>query len=364
MNEPERDSPVLSRRKALARMAGAVPLAAGAGAAAAATGSNSWMNAVLLLLSDDDTSTGTSVSSDAALGALALSSGSLSPAFAAATNSYTVSVANAVSTIALTPTVSNAAATIAINGTTVASGSASNAISLSVGTTAITIVVTAADNATTRTYGIAVTRAAATSVANCALIPQETQGPYPLLAILSNSALVRQDIRETKTGVPLTLTLTLSNVNNSCLPITNAGVYIWHCDRSGEYSGYSSNQNGSHLGETFLRGIQVSDSNGQVTFTTIYPGWYIGRVTHIHVQVYLNDNLAASATATTQLAFPPAVTTAVYNTSLYSAHGQNTSVATFAADNVFSDGTSYQLLTLTGDTVSGYSAALNIGIAV
>jgi protocatechuate 3,4-dioxygenase beta subunit len=195
------------------------------------------------------------------------------------------------------------------------------------------------------------------------LIPNETEGPYPLLSVLSNAAIVRRDITEGKAGIPLTLTLKLVSVGNSCGPITGAAVYIWHCDKDGQYSGYASGANGSHAGETFLRGIQVTDSVGQVTFTTIYPGWYAGRITHIHVQVYLHDNLKVTATATTQLAFPQDVTTAVYNSPLYAARGQNTSVTSFAQDNVFSDGTAYQMVTIAGDTASGYAASLTVGIA-
>jgi protocatechuate 3,4-dioxygenase beta subunit len=197
----------------------------------------------------------------------------------------------------------------------------------------------------------------------CTLIPTETQGPYPLLSVLGNSAIVRKDITEGKAGVPLTLTLNLVNVNESCGPIVGAAVYIWHCDKDGAYSGYSSGANGSHSGETFLRGIQVTNSSGQVTFTTIYPGWYAGRITHIHFQVYLNDNLNVTATATSQLAFPQDVTAAVYNSSLYAARGQNTSVTSFAQDNVFSDGTTYEMATISGDTANGYAAALTVGIA-
>lgn len=351
MTRPPSDTKILSRRKALGLLSvlGAVPLInCGGGSDGTSTSSTSV----------------TTLSSDASLAKLELSAGSLSPAFASATTSYTVSLANAQGTITLTPTTTSSAATIKVNGTTVASGSASAAISLSVGTTTVTIVVTAQDGTTSKTFSIAVTRAAASSGSNCALIPQETQGPYPLLAILSNAAIVRKDIRETKTGIPLTLTLTLTNVNNLCTPIANAAVYIWHCDKDGEYSGYSSSQNGNHQGETFLRGIQVSDANGQVTFTTIYPGWYAGRITHIHAQVYLNDNLTVIAAATTQFAFPQEVTTAVYNSSLYTAHGQNSSVTSFGADNVFSDGTAYQMLSISGDVASGYGAALNLGIAV
>lgn len=213
------------------------------------------------------------------------------------------------------------------------------------------------------TAGSSASGSASAASGSCVLVPQETEGPFPLLAILGNSSMLRSDIRENRSGVPLTLTLTLQNVNNSCIPITHAAVYIWHCDKDGAYSGYSSAQNGSHSGETWLRGIQLSNSNGQVTFTTIYPGWYAGRITHIHVQVYLNDNLSVTATATTQLAFPQDVTAAVYGSPLYVAHGQNSSVGSFSADNVFSDGTSRQMLSLTGDTASGYVAGITLGIA-
>jgi protocatechuate 3,4-dioxygenase beta subunit len=196
----------------------------------------------------------------------------------------------------------------------------------------------------------------------CVLIPQETQGPYPLLAILSNSAMVRGDITEGKAGVPMTLRIRLVNVNANCAPIANAAVYVWHCDKDGVYSGYS--QPGANtVGQTFLRGIQVSDANGEVTFTTMYPGWYRGRITHIHFQVYLNNNTSGAAVATSQIAFPQDVTDAVYNSPLYASRGQNSSVSSFAQDNVFSDGTTYQMATIAGDAASGYTAALTVGVA-
>jgi protocatechuate 3,4-dioxygenase beta subunit len=206
------------------------------------------------------------------------------------------------------------------------------------------------------------TSAVQTAAGSCTLIPTETEGPYPLLAILGNSAMVRRDITEGKTGVPLTLVLNLRNAGSTCAPISNAAVYVWHCDKDGGYSGYSSNANGNHQGETFLRGIQVSDSAGRVTFTTIFPGWYAGRITHIHFQVYLNDNLRVTATATSQLGFPQSVTEAVYASSLYSTRGQNSSVRSFAADNVFGDGTEYQIASVTGDVNSGFVATLDVGI--
>lgn len=197
------------------------------------------------------------------------------------------------------------------------------------------------------------------SSGSCTLIPEETEGPYPLTAVLSNSAMVREDITEGKTGVPMTLVLKLVDVNNSCAPITNASVYIWHCDKDGLYSGYNM-PSGSTVGETFLRGIQDADSNGEVTFTTIYPGWYAGRITHVHFMVFLYSE--SVATATSQIAFPQDITTAVYNSSLYT-KGQNTSVTSFSADGVFSDGTTYQMATMSGSVDAGYTATLEVGVA-
>jgi len=217
---------------------------------------------------------------------------------------------------------------------------------------------------------ILLTRTGATPAAcvfgsSCALIPSETDGPYPLYSILSNSAIQRRDITESKTGVPLRVVLRLINVNNSCAPISNAAIYIWHCDKDGVYSGYTNQTGGvSTVGDTFLRGIQVTDTSGQAVFETIYPGWYTGRITHIHIQAYLNDVLTqGTAVITTQMAFPQDVTKAVYNSTLYAAHGQNTSVTSFAQGNVFSDGTTYEMATIAGDVASGYVATLTLGIA-
>ncbi len=199
---------------------------------------------------------------------------------------------------------------------------------------------------------------------SCALIPSETAGPYPLSSVLSTTGIIRRDITEGRAGVPLRVVLKLVNVNNRCAPVSNAAVYLWHCDKDGVYSGYANQTGGVNAtGQIFMRGVQVADTTGQVIFDTIYPGWYNGRITHIHFQVYLNNALGGQATATSQIAFPPAITTAVYASSLYSGRGQNTSVTSFAADNIFADGTAYQLATVTGSVTSGYVATLTVGIA-
>lgn len=195
----------------------------------------------------------------------------------------------------------------------------------------------------------------------CVLIPSETQGPYPLLSVLSQSGIVRQDLSEGRPGVPLVLILKLVNLNNNCAPIENAALYVWHCDKDGIYSGYTQPGGVSTVGEIFCRGVQYTDCNGEAAFLTMYPGWYNGRITHVHFQVYLN--LQGSVTATSQLAFPQDITAAVYNSSLYASRGQNTSVTSFAQDNVFSDGVSNQLATVTG-SAAGYTATLTIGVAI
>lgn len=199
-----------------------------------------------------------------------------------------------------------------------------------------------------------------TSSASCVLIPEETVGPYPLFtSIAAASVYQRRDITEGKEGTPLRLTLRIVNVNNGCAAVTDALVYVWHCDKDGVYSGYSQ-PDVNAVGATFCRGVQATDTAGDVIFDTIYPGWYTGRITHIHFRVYLGNTLSV----TSQLAFPQAVTTAVYATSLYAARGQNTSVGSFAADGVFNDGTQYQMCTVTENAeTGGYDAVLTVGIA-
>ncbi len=201
--------------------------------------------------------------------------------------------------------------------------------------------------------------------ADCITSPEETAGPYSY-DLSSNGAIFRSDITEGKTGIPLSLTLTMVNSNN-CSPIENARVDIWHCDKDGYYSefnepGFLGTQN--HVGETFLRGIQLTDSNGQVTFKTIYPGWYYGRITHIHAEVFINSVLKKTA----QIAFPDDVNNDVYKTTLYSGHGLNSSVASNTADMVFGDSETdleHELCTITANTAAGgYDAAHTIGIAV
>jgi len=193
--------------------------------------------------------------------------------------------------------------------------------------------------------------------AACAVTPEETAGPYPdRLGMINSTAFYRQDVTEGRSGIPLTLMLTVVNVTSSCAAVANAAVEVWQCDATGNYSEYSQpGYNGT--GQTFLRGLQTTDANGVATFKTIYPGWYAGRATHIHVQLFRNGSMVK----TTQIAFPEDVSSTVYQTAVYASHGQNTTRN--ATDNVFSDGTQYEMATLTGNAASGFTATLTIGIA-
>ncbi len=189
----------------------------------------------------------------------------------------------------------------------------------------------------------------------CTLIPSETRGPFPLFdatAIASQSALIRSDIRETQTGVPFVLTMTVQNLN--CTPLSGLKVYIWHCSKDGLYSGYSNGMNPGQAGLTYLRGIQTSDAAGQVVFTTVYPGWYNGRLTHIHCEIYAGNVLVH----TSQYAFPldsvAGSTTALVN----AYYGKpNNSITAYSGDNVFNNGYAEQLLNPVGSVATGYTAS-------
>src|SRR6476646_9267472 len=184
--------------------------------------------------------------------------------------------------------------------------------------------------------------------AACAVTPTETIGPYP-----SVTSIVRSDIRENKPGTVLTLTIKVVNVNAACAAVSGANVEIWQCDATGNYSEY-----GSQTTQTYLRGIQTTDGNGQVTFTTIYPGWYQGRATHIHVEVVRNG----ASVKVTQIAFPESVNNAVYGTGVYAPRGSNPTRNT--ADGIFADSINSELASVSGDAATALSATFRIGVAV
>jgi protocatechuate 3,4-dioxygenase beta subunit len=185
------------------------------------------------------------------------------------------------------------------------------------------------------------------SNAACAVTPSETVGPYPSL-----TDLFRGDIREGKSGTVLTLTIRVVDVSAACAAVPGANVEVWHVDAAGQYSQY-----GSQAERTFLRGIQTTNSTGEVTFTTIYPG-YQGRATHIHVEV----TVGGVSKKVTQIAFPESVNDAVHKSGAYASRGTNP-IANLA-DGIFADSLASELVTPTGSPSGGYAATFQIGIAV
>ncbi|GEP04164.1 intradiol ring-cleavage dioxygenase [Methylobacterium oxalidis] len=139
----------------------------------------------------------------------------------------------------------------------------------------------------------------------CVLTPQSIEGPF-----YRDSRLVRADIAEGRAGVPLRLRLRVVEAG-SCQPVAGARVDVWHCDAQGLYSGYPGQRDARAVdtsGQTFLRGSQTTDAAGWVTFDTIYPGWYAGRATHIHVKAFLD----ARTMLTGQIYFPDALNEFLY----------------------------------------------------
>ena len=188
----------------------------------------------------------------------------------------------------------------------------------------------------------------ASTNSTCAVTPTETAGPFPSLADF-----LRSDIRESRPGTTLNVTIKVVNVNAACAAVSNANVEIWQCDAVGNYSSY-----GSQAGQTYLRGIQVTNANGEVTFTTIYPGWYQGRATHIHAEV----TIGGRSIKVTQIAFPESVNDVVHATGAYASRGRNPT--TNLRDGIFADSLSAELVTPAGSPTGGYSANFQIGISI
>jgi protocatechuate 3,4-dioxygenase beta subunit len=204
------------------------------------------------------------------------------------------------------------------------------------------------------------------------VIPEETGGPYPGDGtngpnVLTESGIVRRDITKsfgsssgTAEGVPLTIDMTIVDADGDT-PLVGAAVYVWHCTREGGYSLYSqgvTNQN-------YLRGVQETDANGEVTFQSIFPAAYDGRWPHIHFEVYPSLDKATSASAklrTSQLAFPKEVCDVVYATDGYEASVRNLARTSLTTDMVFRDGYSSQLATVTGDVAGGYLSTLTLAV--
>ncbi len=205
-----------------------------------------------------------------------------------------------------------------------------------------------------------------TANTSCTVTPEDEEGPY--FVDDSATGFSRSDIRSnldgsnTQSGIPLTRSIYAYDSENSCAAMANVQVDIWHCNGSGIYSAEDVEDT---TGETWLRGYQITDSNGLATFKTIIPGWYAGRTTHIHLRLRSTyDSTTTGGTNTTHLFFPQDVIDTINSTiSPYSAEGANPT--TNASDHVYSgevDGGT--LLTLSGDNTNGYTATFKVNLPI
>lgn len=203
--------------------------------------------------------------------------------------------------------------------------------------------------------------------------PTETAGPYPGDGsngpdVLEEAGIERSDLTtsidggDAVEGVAMTLTMSLTDITGGgSAPLKNAAVYAWHCDAQGRYSMYSDGVTDA----TWLRGVQVTDAQGQVTFTSIVPGCYAGRWPHVHFEVFESiDDItdATNAVLTSQIALPEDVCRTVYARSAYDGSAANLSDVTLESDGIFSDSHDQQLATVTGSVSKGYSATIEVPI--
>ena len=209
---------------------------------------------------------------------------------------------------------------------------------------------------------------------SCKRIASETAGPFPGdgtngANALTLAGIVRSDIRSsvgpasaTAPGVDLAMTFVLTD-SATCMPLVGYAVYVWQCDRATDYSMYT----GAAQTENYLRGVQVTDADGRVTFQTIFPGCYPGRWPHVHFEIYASLGAATTGqnkVAVSQLAFPEDACTAAYATTGYETSVTNVANVSIASDGVFRDDkASTQLATMTGAIGADFTATLALSIA-
>jgi len=187
---------------------------------------------------------------------------------------------------------------------------------------------------------------------DCNLDPETTEGPYYLPLYLHRSNIV-----ESQLGLRFNINFVVMNTQ-TCQPINNATVDIWHASYDGKYSGYQAE---GTIGQTWLRGIQYTNSAGEANFTSIFPGWYVGRCVHIHIEVYVGGNNNANRKHTGQLFFPDSTVQSMRSVSPYT---QNTPTPMWnAQDGIYNGGNGASTtFELTGSPTTGWQATMYIGV--
>jgi protocatechuate 3,4-dioxygenase beta subunit len=229
---------------------------------------------------------------------------------------------------------------------------------------------TSSGGASSSSGGSSTSSGSSGAAATCKEIPAETGGPYPGDGtngpnVLTESGIMRSNIRSsygtmsgTAAGVALKVTLKVVNTSGGCAPLAGYLVYLWHCDNAGKYSLYTV------ATENYLRGAQLTDANGEVTFETTFPGCYDGRWPHIHFEIFSSMTAATGRTAlkTSQLALPKDTCSLVYATPGYEASIGNLAKTSLTGDMVFKDGSTEQVPLVSGDVAGGFSATLVVGV--
>jgi protocatechuate 3,4-dioxygenase beta subunit len=214
--------------------------------------------------------------------------------------------------------------------------------------------------------------AAATACAKTT--PAETAGPFPADGsngpnVLGEEGVVRSDIRTSfgvlsgwAEGVQTTIELTLVDITNNCAKGEGMAVYLWHCDRAGSYSMYA----GPAADKNYLRGVQVADQDGRVSFTTVFPACATDRWPHFNIEVFGSPGSAVAgenASLTSQIALPEDACKKVYDYDKgYGDSAKNISNMKLESDSVFGDGSDAQLATVSGDPDSALLVTMTIGL--
>jgi len=189
------------------------------------------------------------------------------------------------------------------------------------------------------------------TVPSCVVRPVVTEGPY-----FVDEKLNRSDIRGDRQGALLALTFNVSRISSSsCTALQGATVDIWHCDAAGQYSDVSD-PGFNTKGQTWLRGYQTTDANGQAAFTTTYPGWYSSRAVHIHFKIRTTTSSNQSSEFTSQLFFDDTLSDQVFTQAPYATKGQRDTLN--STDSIYQD---LMLLTV-AKTDQGYTTTFPIGL--
>jgi hypothetical protein len=152
-------------------------------------------------------------------------------------------------------------------------------------------------------------------------------------------------------------------LNRSCTPLEGAQVDVWHASAEGVYSDEPSGsiQSKSTVGETYLRGYQLTDAIGQVAFTTIYPGWYMGRTIHIHFKVRTFSGGTKAYEFTSQLFIDDAMNDVALAAAPYKTRGARS--VRNATHNIYGS-VGGKLLLAMQEVGAGYAGVFRIGLNI